>query len=130
MLGIFSAISSFYLLLLEVVERISLLGTRLWLFFEQYGWRLLIGLVSAWYFIQRIWLERERREKIAHRALAADPSRVAALNARRAKAVDELGGWHSTSIIKKKKRDEEIRMRRLRELERRIVGGGRRLGSN
>lgn len=129
MLGVFNVLSSFFNTLSVIFTFALTLISLLWRFFEQYGWRLLIGFVSAWYFIQRVCSERERRDKIARRAQAADPSRVATLNDRRAATLNELGEQYARSIENKRRRDNELRLRRLRDLEKRIIGSGRRLGS-
>lgn len=61
--------------------------------------------------------------------MAADPSRVAALNDRRNAAVSKLNINHSTTIDEKRQRENELRLRRLQQLEKKMVGTGRRLGS-
>lgn len=130
MLGVFEAISSLLRRIAGVFEFISNVLAIIWLFFETYGWRLLIGFASGWHFIQRLWLEHERREKVARRAaIATESSRITALDDRRAAFVERIGETHQETIERKRQRDNELRLRRLLELEKKMTGTGRRLGS-
>lgn len=127
MLGVFEAIG-------DVLERIvyafhfsCMVIAQIWLFFETYGWRLLIGFAAAWHFIQRLLLEYERRGKVArYNAIAADSSRNTALDDRRAGIIHRIEQTHQETVDQKRQRDNELRMARIRELEKKT---GRRLGS-
>lgn len=130
MLGVFEAIGSLLGYIVWVFEFISMILGAIWVFFETYGWRVLIGFASGWHFIQRLWLERERREKVAHRAaIQTDTSRITALDDRRAAFVERVGETHRDTIERKRQRDNELRLKQLRELEKKMIGTGRRLGS-
>lgn len=129
MLGVYALISSFWTHVSKSLYFFWYAVNIVWLFFEQYGWRVVIGFVAGWQFIQRIWLEYERRQKIKSRIRAADPSRVAALNDRRDAVVGKLSVSHTASVDGKRQKDNELRLRQLQSLEKKMAGTGRRLGT-
>lgn len=130
MLGVFSTIGTLLGAIYNVYASICFSVSQLWVFFELYGWRLLIGVIAGGHFMLRILEESERREKHWRaRAVAEDTSRNTALNERREVTIQRIGQTHQETVERKKGRDDELRRERIRELEKKVGGSGHRLGS-
>lgn len=131
-----SLLSRFALFLILFSERLVLPTCRQatlppWSFFEVYGWRLLIGAISAAHSIHRFSLEHCRRTYLscapAPKELeAAERSRKATLDAHRTTPIRCTNQQHHKTIDQKRGKGHQ-RLRWSAEFERRMGGDGHRL---
>lgn len=101
-----------------------------WHFFENYGWHVTLASVVVYFVMRRFLQEKERRYSIRSRQEASDPSRVAALNARRSQCVENMQTASLVASQKRRDRETHLRLRRIEELEKKILGKGHRLGTS
>lgn len=128
-LGVYRAVGAILSAFLSKLSDVLHLISEGYVFFENYGWRILIGGLAAVSFVPRVAEEVERRRRVRSAREAGDPDRVRALDARRGGVVGVMDAVHQDLVSRRKAVEVETRLRALEKAREKAMGDGKRLGT-
>lgn len=114
--------------ILAVFDSVWAVVDRVLAFFSNYGWRVAILAYFGVRYTKKIVLEHAARERVRLRKEALDPSRVAALDDRRAAILPGLQQRSEQAAAEDRERCRLERIRLVEEAKEEALRGGVRLG--